>query len=125
MKKYDPHKDTDSLATSEWIESLDSVIKNEGVERAHFILEKLIEHSRVNGVRLPYSPNTPYLNTIPLVSQEPFPGNRSIERRIKSIIGQQPLSAGEDLSIQVLRGADKATYSELNKDILNALEAQK
>ena len=86
MKKYDPQKDTDSLATSEWIESLDSVIKNEGVERAHFILEKLIEHSRVNGVRLPYSPNTPYLNTIPLVSQEPFPGNRSIERRIKSII---------------------------------------
>ena len=39
MKKYDPQKDTDSLATSEWIESLDSVIKNEGVERAHFILE--------------------------------------------------------------------------------------
>ena len=48
-----------------------------------------------------------------------------IKRRIKSIIGQQPLSAGEDLYIKVLRGADKATYSELNKDILNALEAQK
>ena len=86
MKKYDPLKDTDSLETKDWIESLDSVIKNEGIERAHFILEKLIEYSRVNGVRLPYSPKTPYLNTIPLEAQEPFPGNRAIERRIKSII---------------------------------------
>ena len=48
-----------------------------------------------------------------------------IKRRIKSIISQQPLSASEDLYIKVLRGADKATYNELNKDILNALEAQK
>ena len=86
MKKYDPLKDTDSLETKDWIESLDSIIKNEGIERAHFILEQLIEYSRVNGVRLPYSPNTPYLNTIPLEAQEPFPGNRAIERRIKSII---------------------------------------
>ena len=50
---------------------------------------------------------------------------KSIEKTIKSIISQQPLSASEDLYIKVLRGADKATYSELNKDILNALEAQK
>ena len=63
-----------------------------------------------------------------IVRRKDFPlavMRNKIKRRIKSIIGQQPLSAGEDLYIKVLRGADKATYSELNKDILNALEAQK
>ena len=86
MKKYDPHKDSDQQATLEWMESLHSVIENEGIERAHYILERLIEYSRRHGVRLPYSPCTAYYNTIPLEQQEPFPGNRSIERRIKSII---------------------------------------
>ena len=86
MKRYDPHKDSDQQATLEWVESLDSIIKNEGIERAHYILERLIEYSRRHGVRLPYSPCTAYYNTIPLEQQEPFPGNRAIERRIKSII---------------------------------------
>jgi len=86
MKKYDPHKDSDQQATLDWIESLDSVIENEGIERAHYILERLIDYSRRNGVRLPYSPCTAYYNTIPIEQQEPFPGNRAIERRIKSII---------------------------------------
>ena len=86
MKKYDPHKDSDQQATLDWIESLNSVIENEGVERAHYILERLIEYSRRHGVRLPYSPCTAYCNTIPLEQQQPFPGNRTIERRIKSII---------------------------------------
>ena len=86
MKKYDPHKDSDQQATLEWMESLHSVIENEGIERAHYILERLIEYSRRHGVRLPYSPCTAYYNTIPLDQQKPFPGNRSIERRIKSII---------------------------------------
>ena len=86
MKKYDPHKDSDHQATQEWLESLHSVIENEGIERAHYILERLIEYSRRHGVRLPYSPCTAYYNTIPLEQQQPFPGNRAIERRIKSII---------------------------------------
>ena len=86
MKKYNPHKDSDPQATLDWIESLDSIIKDEGIERAHYILERLIEYSRRHGVRLPYSPCTAYYNTIPLEQQEPFPGNRAIERRIKSII---------------------------------------
>ena len=86
MKKYDPHKDSDQQATLDWLESLNDVIENEGIERAHYILERLIEYSRRHGVRLPYSPCTAYYNTIPLEQQEPFPGNRAIERRIKSII---------------------------------------
>ena len=48
-----------------------------------------------------------------------------IKRRIKSIISKQSLSTTEDLYIKVLKGADGATYSELYKDILNALELQK
>ena len=63
-----------------------------------------------------------------IVRRKDFPlavMRNKIKRRIKSIISQQSLSASEDLYIKVLRGADKATYNELNKDILNALEAQK
>ena len=63
-----------------------------------------------------------------IVKRKDFPlavMRNKIKRRIKTIISQQPLSSNEDLYIKVLRGADKATYNELNKDILNALEAQK
>ena len=86
MSKNEQIKDTDKQETLEWIESIDSVIANQGVERAHYIIERLIEFSRQNGVRLPYSPNTSYTNTIPLQQQQPYPGNRNLERKIKSII---------------------------------------
>ena len=83
---YDKIKDIDPAETQEWIESLDAVLANSGVERTHFLLEKLHEYARRNGVRMPYSPNTNYLNTIPVSQQKNYPGDRSIERRIKSII---------------------------------------
>ncbi len=79
-------KDTDPLETQEWLESLQSVLDTQGSERAHFLLEKLQRYARRNGVRLPYSPNTAYLNTIPVTQQTSYPGNREFERRIKSII---------------------------------------
>ena len=53
MSKNEQIKDTDKQETLEWIESIDSVIANQGVERAHYIIERLIEFSRQNGVRLP------------------------------------------------------------------------
>ena len=57
--------DSDAQETREWLEALDSVMEQEGVERAHFLLEKLIARARGAGAYLPYSANTAYVNTIP------------------------------------------------------------
>ena len=72
--------------TSEWIEALDAVIEEEGAERAHFILEKLIDKARRNGAYLPYSTTTAYVNSISADQQPAMPGDRDIERKIKSIV---------------------------------------
>ena len=78
--------DLDPQETQEWIESIESLIKSSGSNRAHFILNHLISFARRNGVRMPFQANTDYVNTIPLEKQQPYKGDRSIERRIKSII---------------------------------------
>ena len=82
----DINQDINNQETQEWIESLQAIIETEGIHRAHFLLEKLIAFSRRNGIRMPYSPYTDYVNTIPLEQQQKYPGNRKIERRIKSLI---------------------------------------
>ncbi len=78
--------DSDPQETQEWIEALDSVLQFEGTERAHFLLEKLIDKARRSGAHLPYSANTAYLNTIPVAHQKPSPGNMAIEQRIRAVI---------------------------------------
>jgi pyruvate dehydrogenase E1 component len=78
--------DVDPLETTEWREALDSVLEFEGRERAHFLLGELIAEGRRKGASVPYSPNTPYLNTIPPEQEEPHPGDRAIEHRIRSLI---------------------------------------
>ncbi|HOB75957.1 MAG TPA: pyruvate dehydrogenase (acetyl-transferring), homodimeric type [Phycisphaerae bacterium] len=72
--------------TREWLESIDYVLKTGGPKRALELLETLKEHLRRRRVRLPFTANTPYVNTIPPEEQTPYPGNRTLERRIKSII---------------------------------------
>ncbi len=79
-------KDVDPQETQEWLDALEGVLENEGVDRAHFIIERLIDKARRSGAYLPYSANTAYLNTIPPHKQEPFPGDRAMERRIRSFI---------------------------------------
>jgi pyruvate dehydrogenase E1 component len=78
--------DVDPQETAEWLESLEAVLRGEGAERARFLVEALQEKAYREGVRLPFTANTPYINTIPVEKQPPYPGNREIERRIKSII---------------------------------------
>jgi len=78
--------DTDQQQTLEWQESLSAVLQNQGPERTHFLLQKMLDHARRNGINLPYKQTTPFLNTIPVAKQPKFPGDRNIERRIKSII---------------------------------------
>ena len=78
--------DLDPQETQEWLDALDGVLENEGTDRAHYLLEKLIDKARRSGAYLPYSANTAYLNTIPLTKQAPFPGDQSMERRIRSFV---------------------------------------
>ena len=78
--------DTDPQETQEWIDSIHAILAKKGTKRAHFILEKLLNFSRRNGVRTPYSAHTDYVNTIPVSKQKPYPGDRELERRIKSLI---------------------------------------
>ena len=78
--------DTDPQETQDWIDSITSLIEKKGSDRTHYIIEKLIDYSRRNGIKIPFSANTDYINTISLANQESYPGNRNLERRIKSII---------------------------------------
>jgi pyruvate dehydrogenase E1 component len=80
------HADSDPLETAEWVESLRSVLENQGPERVSFLLGELSEAAHREGVELPFTATTPYINTIPEEKQPPYPGNRELERRIKSII---------------------------------------
>jgi len=72
--------------TKEWLESLDYVLKSQGPERALEIVQELQTELRRRGVNVPYVVTTPYINTIPADQQPIYPGDREIERRIKSII---------------------------------------
>ena len=78
--------DTDPQETSDWIDSINALIDEKGSERTHFIIEKLIDFSRRSGVKIPFTPYTEYLNTISANSQDSYPGNLSIERKIKSLV---------------------------------------
>ena len=78
--------DSDELETQEWLEALDAVIEREGPERAHFLLEKLIDKSRRSGANLPYRATTGYVNTIPPHLEQQNPGDHEIEHRLRSMI---------------------------------------
>jgi pyruvate dehydrogenase E1 component len=79
-------EDLDPVETQEWLESIDSVLKTHGPERAHFLLERLIDYTRRSGGYLPFKPNTAYVNTIPTGHEPEYPGNRALERRIEAYI---------------------------------------
>ena len=76
----------EALETKEWLNSLDYVLQTGGAERVRRLLHDLQVHAQQAGVVLPFSANTPYINTIPADKQPPFPGSRDIERRIKSMV---------------------------------------
>ncbi|QKF81917.1 pyruvate dehydrogenase (acetyl-transferring), homodimeric type [Halarcobacter ebronensis] len=78
--------DIDPQETQEWLEALEVVIQEEGSERAHYLLDQLIDSARRNGADIPHSGNTSYLNTIPVDQEPKMPGDRDLERKIRSII---------------------------------------
>jgi pyruvate dehydrogenase E1 component len=81
---FDAANDPDTLETQEWLEALEAVLEREGPERAHFLLEALIDKARRSGAHIPYNPNTAYINTIPVHMEEHSPGNAALEERIRS-----------------------------------------
>lgn len=92
--------DVDPIETQDWLESLDSLIREEGVERAQFIIEQVISQARSGGVSLPTGITTDYVNTIPVSEQPAYPGDHKIERRIRSAVRWNAIAA-------VLRGQKK------------------
>ncbi|GAB5604138.1 pyruvate dehydrogenase (acetyl-transferring), homodimeric type [Sideroxyarcus sp. TK5] len=77
--------DHDPQETLEWLESLQSVLEKEGAQRAHFLLDQLINHARLAGDDMPISATTPYVNTIPVDKEERSPGNHELEHRIRAL----------------------------------------
>ncbi len=84
VPQFPAANDADSQETKEWLDALEAVLEREGPERAHFLLQKLIDTARQSGAYLPFSANTAYLNTIPPHMEERSPGDHALEERIRS-----------------------------------------
>ena len=84
--QHSPDVDVDSAETQEWISSLEYVLQSKGPERVKFLIDQLRDRAAEEGVPLSSDTSTPYVNTIPPHEQPAYPGNRELERRIKSII---------------------------------------
>ncbi|MBK6629914.1 MAG: pyruvate dehydrogenase (acetyl-transferring), homodimeric type [Betaproteobacteria bacterium] len=78
--------DPDTQETQEWLDALEAVIEQEGPERAHYLIERLVELARRTGINLPYKATTAYINTIPPGAQIASPGDHAIEHRIRSYV---------------------------------------
>ena len=78
--------DADPQETREWVDALEGVIAQEGPQRAHYLIETLIGQAREDGIDIPYSANTEYINTIPADQQPKYPGNPDLELKIHSYI---------------------------------------
>ncbi len=77
-------QDTDAQETREWLDALAAVVQNEGPERAHFLLDQLIEEARQSGIDTPFSANTGYVNTIEPEEEQRSPGNVKLEGRLRA-----------------------------------------
>lgn len=88
MERTIPYRDDDADVeeTQDWLASLDDVLVRAGPARVTRLLSELSLRAHHRGVRLPFTANTPYINTIPAREHPPYPGNRELERRIKSLV---------------------------------------
>ncbi len=84
--KLPSSEDLNPQETLEWLQALDQVVDEAGPDRASYLLERLVDRARVAGAAPAYNVNTPYINTIAAEEQAPYPGNRALERRLKSLI---------------------------------------
>ena len=84
--KVEASEDLNPMETGEWLEALEQIIDEEGPDRASYLLQRLLDRASNFGVTAPLKLNTPYQNTIPAEEESAYPGDRSIERRIKSLV---------------------------------------
>ena len=84
VPEFPAANDPDSLETQEWLDALEAVMEREGAERAHYLLEKMVDKARRSGAYLPYKAQTAYLNTIPPHMEERSPGDAALEDRIRA-----------------------------------------
>ncbi len=82
----DQTPDPDPQETREWLESLDGVLRNAGPERAHYLIERLVDQARRSGIHLPYRATTAYLNTIGPNDEPAMPGEPGLEHRIRALV---------------------------------------
>ena len=85
-------EDTNPAETQEWLDSLEYILDNEGVERANFLLRRLSSRMTKTGASLPYTITTPYRNTIPAHLEAFMPGDLFMERRIRSPVSYTHLT---------------------------------
>ncbi|MBM3391601.1 MAG: pyruvate dehydrogenase (acetyl-transferring), homodimeric type [Betaproteobacteria bacterium] len=78
--------DPDTQETQEWLDALEAVIEQEGPERAHYLIERLVELARRTGINLPYKATTAYINTIPPGKEVPLPGDHELEARVRNYV---------------------------------------
>ncbi|WP_020470281.1 pyruvate dehydrogenase (acetyl-transferring), homodimeric type [Zavarzinella formosa] len=102
--------DIDPLETAEWLDSVEAVLRIQGPERAAFILEALQNKIRAAGVSTGGTIQSPYLNTIPLDQEVPYPGDRAMERKIKSIIRWNAMAMVAKANKTTNVGGHIATY---------------
>src|ERR1017187_1911685 len=88
--------DSNPQETAEWVESLEQVIEQAGPDRAAYLLEQLTERARAEGADLPIHLNTPYINTIRPEDEVAYPGDRGMERRIKSLVRWNAMARSEE-----------------------------
>ena len=84
IPEFPAANDPDTLETKEWLDAMEAVLEREGADRAHYLLEKLIDKARRSGAYLPYNAQTAYLNTIPPHMEQRSPGDHALEERIRS-----------------------------------------
>ena len=79
--------DVDPIETRDWLQAIESVIREEGVERAQYLIDQLLAEARKGGVNVAAGTGiSNYINTIPVEEQPEYPGNLELERRIRSAI---------------------------------------
>ncbi|MBT5911076.1 MAG: pyruvate dehydrogenase (acetyl-transferring), homodimeric type, partial [Opitutae bacterium] len=97
-------EELDTLETQEWIDSVASVIREDGAERAKFLLDKVFEQACLAGVDMPSGITTNYINSIPTSEEPEYPGDKDIERRIRAVVRWNAVmmvlrASGKDLEL--------------------------
>ena len=124
--------DVDPTETHEWLESIQAVLRGQGPARAQFLLGRLIEWGKKEGVVLPFTANTPYVNTIPVSEQPPYPGDLPYQipnavtfeslTNIRALLGD--IDVIETQENGLLAADDKKALEGMRRDVWNWMSEQ-